>query len=80
MIGIIKFIGIKGIVTGIVCFGLGFGAGWFIGELVGKSIGKENARVEQVENALEIKEKHEKIRNNRPDNDALVKRLLEGSF
>jgi hypothetical protein len=80
MFGFINFIGIKGIVTGIVCFGLGFGTGWLIGELVGKSLGKEIARVEQVENALEIKEKHEKIRNHRPDNDALVKRLLEGSF
>lgn len=76
----VDFLGLKGIVTGIVCFGLGFGCGWFVGELVGKHIGKETARVEQVETALVIKEKHEKIRNDRPDNDALVKRLLSGTF
>ena len=80
MFNFINFIGIKGLLIGIACFSLGFSLGWFGGKFIGKSIEKKIAYVEQLENALEIKEKHEKIRNNRPDNDALIKRLLEGSF
>lgn len=42
--------------------------------------GELSCKKDVAEAVIEVKEKHEEIRNNRPDNDALIKRLLEGTY
>lgn len=70
----------KSILVGIACFAAGFSIGYSIGEFVGKRLGHQEAIIEQVQQTLEVKEQYVKIRNHRPDNAAIIKRLRSGTF
>ena len=78
MIFLIKYW--KHLILVVICFCLGFSSGKILGKSIGKKLGIEQCRVTQLEDTLTIREKHAKIRNNRPDRNEFIERMLEGSF
>lgn len=72
------------VIVAVASFSIGFGVGYNVGEFLGKrqgiAEGRDQARLEQLSKTLEVKEKHAKIRNHRPDNAALVKRLRASTY
>ncbi len=54
--------------------------GFFAGEISGKIEGCTNTNLRDLQTNVTIEEEQNEIRNHRPDNDALLKRLRGGTF
>ena len=59
---------------------VGFKAGHYLGQGAGAKAGREALQSEIMAQSITTREQLNEIRNNRPDTDALVKRLRDGRF
>lgn len=68
------------VLVAIVSFSAGVFVGYHIGEWQGKKLGRAELKQEITQEVLEVKVKHAEIRNHRPDNAALIKRLRAHTY
>ncbi len=68
------------ILVALVSFFLGFCVGQQIGQWQGKAEGRAEFKQEVTEEVLKVKVKNAKIRDHRPDHDALIKRLRAHTY
>jgi len=68
------------ILVSILSFGLGYMIGHNIGVWHGKSLGRAEFKQEVTQEIVKVKVKNAEIRNHRPDNDALIKRLRSHTY